>query len=50
MAESNKEPTPRELLVAEKIAAGLTRPQAEEIADRQLAHDAELAKAAKKKA
>lgn len=44
MSDAKKE-TPRALLIQEKMAAGLTRKQAEEVADRQLAHDAEIAKA-----
>ncbi len=45
--EAKKELSARDQLIAEKVAAGLSRPMAEEVADAQLAHDAALAAAEK---
>jgi hypothetical protein len=42
--ETNSASSAREVLVQQKIRAGLTRDQAEEVVTRQEAHDANLAK------
>lgn len=47
MSNETKEPTSFEKLVAEKVAAGLPRKDAEEVAKRQIAEDEAAAKAAK---
>ncbi len=50
---NDTKPTPEQLrnkLISEKMQAGLTRDQAIEVIDRQADYDAELAKAANKKA
>jgi len=47
MNEASEKTSPKEQLIRDKIAAGLSRSQAEEVIAAQEAHDAELAKSEK---